>query len=204
MNLLALMKGLKGIIPGGLSLKDFSMLTQTSEAAASEILDNLMQNGIGTYDNGIVRFGESARLRTGILAMKLGATIEDVSRLLNWQDFESLAAEILNARDFETFCNIVLTKPRMQIDVVGVKNDLAILIDCKHWKRMSQSALEKAVIKQVDRTKHYVARERIRAAVPAIVTLYEHETKFIKKVPIVPIHKLDSFCEELYGSVEGL
>ena len=34
MNLQTLVKGIQGIIPGGLSVKDFSMATQTSEHLA--------------------------------------------------------------------------------------------------------------------------------------------------------------------------
>lgn len=204
MNLQSLVKGIKGIIPGGLSVRDFSMATQTSEELAREILDNFMQNGIGRYEDGQVYFEETDKLKTGILAINMGAAIDEVSRLLEWQDFEALAAEILEKRDFESTRNIILTKPRMQIDVIGIKSGVAILIDCKHWNNMSQSALQNAVKKQIERTKQYLSKEKIRAAVPAIVTLYQHDLQFIDRVPIIPIHQLDSFCEEFYGNLEKL
>jgi len=204
MNLQSLVKGIKGIIPGGLSVRDFSMATQTSEELAREILDNFMQNGIGRYEGGQVYFEETDKLKTSILAINMGAAIDEVSRLLEWQDFESLAAEILEKRDFESTRNVILTKPRMQIDVVGIKSGVAILIDCKHWNNMSQSALQNAVKKQIERTKQYLSKEKIRAAVPAIVTLYQHDLQFIDRVPIIPIHQLDSFCEEFYGNLEKL
>ncbi len=197
-----LVSGIKGIIPGGISVKDFSVVTQTSEEMAVEILDNFMQNGIGIHENYTVYFEENDRLKTCILAISMGAPIDEVSRLLEWKDFESLTAEILERRDFYTMRNVTLTKPRMQIDVIGIKSGTAILIDCKHWNKMSQSALENAVKKQVERTKHFLSKEKIQAAVPAIVTLYQHETRFIKKVPIIPIHQLDSFCDEFYGNLE--
>ncbi len=197
-----LVSGIKGIIPGGISVKDFSVVTQTSEEMAVEILDNFMQNGIGIHENDTVYFEENDRLKTCILAISMGAPIDEVSRLLEWKDFESLTAEILERRDFDTMRNVTLTKPRMQIDVIGIKSGTAILIDCKHWNKMSQSALENAVKKQVERTKHFLSKEKIQAAVPAIVTLYQHETRFIKKVPIIPIHQLDSFCDEFYGNLE--
>lgn len=204
MNLQTLVKGIQGIIPGGLSVKDFSMATQTSEDLAREILDNFMQNGIGRYEGEQVYFEESDKLKTSILAISMGAAIDEVSRLLKWQDFESLAAEILEKRDFDTTKNIILTKPRMQIDVVGIKSDVAILVDCKHWKNMTQSALQSAVTKQIERTKQYLAKEDVRAAIPAIVTLYQHDLQFIDRVPIIPIHQLDSFCDEFYGNLEKL
>lgn len=203
LNLQSLVKGIQGIIPGGQSVEDFAMATGTSKELAVMILDNLMQNGIGIYENGLIQFEESDKMRTGILAITMGAPIDEVSRLLDWQDFESLAAEVLESRDFETTRNVVLSKPRVQIDVIGIKSGIAVVIDCKHWKKMSQSALSHAVRKQVERTKQFVSREKVRAAIPAIVTLYQYETKFVDKVPIIPIHQLDAFCEELYGNMES-
>jgi len=204
MNLQMLVKGIKGIIPGEISVKDFTMAIDTSEEMATEILDNLMQNGIGIHENNIIHFEENDRLKTGILAISMGVPIEEISSLLEWQDFESLTAEILEKRDFDTKRNVMLTNPRMQIDVIGIKSGIAILIDCKHWNRMNQSALEKAVKKQIERTKHFLSREKIQAAVPAIVTLYQHEIRFIEKVPIIPIYQLDAFCDEFYGNLEEL
>lgn len=204
MNLQTLVKGIQGIIPGGLSVKDFSMATQTSEELAREILDNFMQNGIGRYEDGQIYFEETDKLKTSILAISMGAAIDEVSRMLEWQDFESLAAEILEKRDFETTRNVILTKPRMQIDVIGIKSDIAILIDCKHWNNMTQSALQSAVKKQIERTKQYISKENTKAAIPAIVTLYQHDLQFIDRVPIIPIHQLDSFCDEFYGNLEKL
>lgn len=203
MNLQTLVRAIQGIIPGGISVTDFSMATQTNEDTAVKILDNLMQNGIGTYENSLIQFEEQDRLKTSILAITMGAPIDEVSRFLKWQDFESLTAEILENRDFETARNVIFTKPRMQIDVIGIKSGVAVLIDCKHWNRMSQSALEQAVKKQIERTKLFVSKEKVQVAIPAIVTLYQHETRFVERVPIIPIHQLDAFCEEFYGNIDG-
>jgi len=196
-------RGINGIIPGGLSIKDFSVVTKIDEETTKMLLDNFLQNGIGTYEDQQIFFDENDRLKTCLLAIQMGAPIDEISRLLDWRGFESLAAEILDASDFETTRNLVLTKPRMQIDVVGVKSDVAILIDCKHWKRSSQSALENAVKKQIERTKRFLKTENVKAAIPAIVTLHQ-EVRFIDKVPIIPIFQLSSFCEEFYGNLDDL
>jgi hypothetical protein len=194
-------RGINGIIPGGLSIKDFSVVTKIDEETTKVLLDNFLQNGIGTYEDQQIFFDENDRLKTCLLAIQMGAPIDEVSRSLGWKDFESLAAEILDVSEFETTRNLVLTKPRMQIDVVGVKSDVAILIDCKHWKRSSQSALENAVKKQIERTKRFLKTENVKAAIPAIVTLHQ-EVRFIDKVPIIPIFQLSSFCEEFYGNLD--
>ncbi len=204
LNLTTLVKGIPGIIPGGLSVKDFSMATQTSEDLAKEILDNLMQNGIGRFEDGQIQFEDSDKLKTSVIAISMGAPIDEISRMLEWQDFESLAAEVLEKRDFDTTKNVIMKNPRIQIDVVGIKSEVAILIDCKHWSNMTQSALSEAVKKQVIRTKQFISKHKVRGAIPAIVTLYQHSVQFIDRVPIIPIHQLDSFCDEFYGNLEAM
>ena len=84
MNLQSLVRGIPGIIPGGISIKDFSMATQTSEALARSILDNFLQNGIGTYQDKMIYFKENDRLKTALLAISTGAAIDEVSRFLQW------------------------------------------------------------------------------------------------------------------------
>jgi len=204
LNIQTLVKGIKGIIPGGLSVKDFSVVTQTSDETARQILDNFMQNGIGTFQDNQIHFQDNDKLKTSLLALRMGAPIDEISQILDWKDFEALVSEILELREFDVTRNLTLTKPRMQIDVIGIKAGVAILIDCKHWKRLSYSALETAVNKQIERAKHYVIKEKVRAALPAIVTLYQEEVKFINKVPIIPIFQLDSFCDEFYGNLEEM
>ncbi len=180
------------------------MVTRTDEDTAKMVLDNFLQNGIGEYEDHQVFFDENDKLKTCLLAIRMGAAVDEVSRSLDWKDFESLAAEILDASEFETTRNLILTKPRMQIDVIGVKSDVAMLIDCKHWKRASQSSLEKAVKMQIERTKRFLKTENVKAAIPAIVTLYQEKVRFIDKVPIIPIFQLSSFCEEFYGNLDDL
>jgi len=204
LNLQTLVRGIDGIIPGGISIKDFSVVTRTDEETARSMLDSFLQNGIGTYEDHQVFFDENDRLKTCLLAIRMGAPVDEVSRSLDWKDFESLAAEILEASEFETTRNLILTKPRMQIDVVGVKSDIAILIDCKHWKRANQSSLDNAVKKQIERTKRFLKTENVKAAIPAIVTLYQEEIRFIDKVPIIPVLQLSSFCEDFYGNLDEL
>jgi hypothetical protein len=204
LNIQILVKGIRGIIPGGVSVKDFSVVTDTSEETARQILDNFMQNGIGTFQDNQIHFQDNDKLKTSLLTLRMGAPIDEISQILDWKDFEALVSEILELREFDVTRNLTLTKPRMQIDVIGTKAGVAILIDCKHWKRLSYSALETAVNKQIERTKHYVTKEKVRAALPAIVTLYQEEVKFINKVPIIPIFQLDSFCDEFYGNLEEM
>ena len=144
------------------------------------------------------------KLKTALSDIKSGAPIEEASRDVDWKDFEGLVAEILESKNFEVVRNFRMKKPTMEIDVVGIRLDTAVLIDCKHWKRMSNSALEGIVQKQVERVKHYVSITDEIMAVPVIVTLYQESVKLINKVPIVPIMQFSSFIDEFYGNLDNI
>ena len=144
------------------------------------------------------------KLRTALLAIKNGMPIEEASRYVDWKDFEGLVAEILESKHFQVTRNFRMKKPTMEIDVIGLRLGVAVLIDCKHWKRMSNSMLETIVRKQIERVKHYVANTKDVVAVPTIVTLYQEETSFINRVPIVPILQFSSFIDEFYGNLEDI
>ena len=144
------------------------------------------------------------KLKTAISAIKSGIPIEEASRDVDWKDFEGLVAEILESKNFEVTRNFRMKKPTMEIDVVGIHLGTTVLIDCKHWKRMNNSALENIVLKQIDRVKHYVATTNETVAAPVIVTLYQEVTKFVNRVPIVPIIQFSSFIDEFYGNLEDI
>jgi len=204
MNPKLVAKGINGIIEGGMSVTDFSVICELDEITAKELLYTLVQNGIGILNDDLVDFDiPNDRLQTALFAINLGADVEDVSEYLNWKDFESLTGIILEEKDFEVTKNLILAKPRMEIDVIGKKMDIAFLIDCKHWKNMSKSALDEIVKKQIERVKRFVSIENT-SALPVIVTLHQETIQFVGNVPIVPIMKLSSFLDEFVGNLASL
>lgn len=199
-----LIVGLQGIITGGISIQDFSAVTKISTFDSENILDEFVKNNIGTKENNFYYFQDADKLKIAILLLEKGLPIDEISIALGWKDFEGLTAEILTSKDFAVIKNMILTKPRMEIDVIGIRLGIAILIDCKHWKRYSISSLTNAVKKQIERTKHYVAKTPGAVAVPVIVTLYQDKVNFIQSVPIVPIFQFSSFIEEFYGNLDQM
>lgn len=197
-------EGLRGIIPGGVSAHDFSMITKTSEIDSRKILDEFVKKGIGVKKDDIYNFEIGDKLKAAVELLQTGFPLDDISAVLNWKDFEGLTAEILSEKNFAVITNLVLTKPRLEIDVVGIRLGIALLIDCKHWKRYSSSALSSAVKKQIERTKQYVSKTQNAIAVPVIVTLYQDKVDFIDNVPIVPIFQLSSFLDEFYGNLDNV
>ena len=199
-----IIRGIRAIIPGGVSEHDFSVASEMDEFSAKELLQIFLHNGIGILDENIVEFQNSDRIKASIFAIRNGATIEDVSEFLSWQNFEGLVSRVLDENGFNVQKNLILTKPRMEIDIVGIKLGISILIDCKHWKRMTQSALNDIVNKQVERVKRYVEKTESTSAIPVIVTLHEEKVNFVNKVPIVPVMQLSSFLDEFYGNLDKM
>lgn len=199
-----MLSGLKGIIPGGISVGDFTTVTKSNAVDSQNILDSYVKSGIGKKQEDKYYFEDGDKLKVAIELIKNGGPLDEISILLDWKDFEGLVAEILFSKNFAIIKNLILTKPRMEIDVIGIRLGVAMLIDCKHWKRYSSSALSAAVKKQIARTKHYILKTPGSIAVPVIVTLYQDKIDFIDRVPIVPIFQFSSFIDEFYGNLDQM
>ena len=153
-----MLTGLNGIIPGGISVEDFTAIAKTNTVDSQKILDGYIKTGIGTKQENKYYFEDGDKLKAAIELIKIGGPLDEISIMLSWKDFEGLVAEILYSKNFAIIKNLILTKPRMEIDVIGIRLGIAMLIDCKHWKRYSSSTLSSAVKKQIARTKHYILK----------------------------------------------
>ena len=59
MNPKLVVKGINGIIEGGVSVTDFSVICELDEINAKELLYTLVQNGIGNLNDDVVDFGSA-------------------------------------------------------------------------------------------------------------------------------------------------
>lgn len=196
-------------MPGTISVLDFAAAARIDGASARTVLERLAASGIGARaGGGEYEFADGDRLRAAVLAIREdGAGIDEVSELVGWRDFEGLAAEVLESRGFETERNLRVSEGgrRAEIDVAGTRGGIALLVDCKHWRRSSASALAEAARRQAGRARLYVAAGAgAPRALPVIVTLREDGIEFAGRVPIVPALKLGSFADEFYGDAERL
>ena len=196
--------GLPGILVGGISVEDFSAVTKLNIVDSKTILDEFIKNNIGTKQDNSYYFEDGDKLKIAVKLLENGSPIDEISVALDWKDFEGLTAAILTSKNFAVIKNMMLTKPRMEIDVIGIRLGVAILIDCKHWKLYSVSSLSTVVKKQIERTKHYVKKTPGAISVPVIVTLYQDKVDFIENVPIVPIFQFSSFIDEFYGNIDQM
>jgi hypothetical protein len=177
-----------------------------SKMTAKAVLEYMVSNGIGihTLSRNQYRFSKTDKMKLAVLALQRGCDIEGISKSINWKDFEALASEILSLCGYHCRTNIRLSKPRrIEIDVVGINHKLAIVADCKHWRRYSPLSISSYVEKQTERTiilletKGRTKQYSIDHAIPIILTLYSMNVEFIDGVPIIPIHKFRSFVEDV-------
>jgi hypothetical protein len=190
------------------NVDDFQIRTGiVSRRVAKSVLEFLINNGIGEVSPyGMIHFSDADRLKTAILALQMGCEIEDISKKLSWKDFEALTSELFKLGGYKSEVHIWFSKPRMEIDVVGIDSKkFAIVVDCKHWKYGSLSVLCSYARKQTERTKVFLAkRSSITSAVPIIVTLHCMKVRFINGFPIVPIREFKSFLEKVNDNLSQI
>lgn len=138
--------------------------------------------------------------------VKAGMTPESVSSALTWQEFEVFCSSLLMAHGYSITTNIVLTKPRRQIDIFAESGTLDLSVDCKHWgKSFSVSTLERVADSQIERTSLLKAKRSVKLPVlPIIMTLVDSETRAVNGVPVVPIFAARDFLSSVSRFDEGL
>ncbi|MEM2211332.1 MAG: hypothetical protein QW372_06510 [Nitrososphaerales archaeon] len=204
MNPRTLLKILPEISLGEYSINEIAIKAQLGVIVVKEVLEELSKNGIGILINDKVKFEDKDRMFTSILGIKYGLSVEEVSKFLSWKDFESFVSFISSQNGYSVSKRVRWKKHSMEIDVLAIKNDLGLAIDCKHWKRINHSAMNKIVQLQIERARRFMrsnlsSKLNVKFTLPIIVTLYSNDINFINKVPIVPISKFQNFLLEFTG-----
>ncbi len=187
-----------------------------SKELCRDALNYLLENGVGrvvgySIDGGeILSFNSRDRISSVLLALRLNASIDEVTPLLDWRDFEVLTSDILESNGYDVVRNLRLSskvdgkgkdkgKGKVEIDVVGIKSiyssSIALTIDCKHWNYITYGALVRIAEKQIQRTHLLLGYYSIDRALPVIITLRD-APMLIDGIPIVPISRFNSFLNE--------
>lgn len=195
-SLLAL--ALEGI-PTSTTIREFqTSCGLTSRITTCSLLQFLHEKGVGYLNGTRLGFSPADKLKVLLVALELGCSLDLLSSRLSWRDFELFASAILERHGYRSVTNICFRNPRIQIDVVSKLGRIALVIDCKHWKKMSRSGMIQCANLQYLRTKIYVGKmHNLIYAFPLVVTLYELPHKIIEGVPFIPISKLHSFVTNL-------
>ena len=141
-------------------------------------------------------------------AIALGADPQEVSKFLNWKDFEELVYLFLSKAGLKVVKNVRYGPRRYEVDVIGIDliSKYALIIDCKHWMPgyRKKGKLIQAARNHRKRTEElsnmctFVSNDipeifHVRYLLPIIVTLTETYKGVINGVFIVPIRTLRDF-----------
>ncbi len=191
------------VSPGKHQLSTIARLSGVGQTTLKELILELSEQEVGQLTNSAVKFERDSRLKLAIVAISLGCPAIDVSRLLDWRDFENFAAEILRRNDYDVETNLLIKRPRMQIDLVARKGDFALCVDCKHWSRLVGPArITEVALRQLRRTRTFVEsypalKLGISNATTVVITLFEESIIMCKGVPVVPVDKFQRFITDL-------
>ncbi len=166
-----------------------------NDILSTDVLEFILSKGI-TVNNKMIQNISFNKISLGIAAIECGADVLEVCKLIDWKDFEIFSSEVLKFHDYLVYVNYRVKNPTRQIDIIGIRSKIGLIVDCKHWKRSSYSTLLQVVKKQKERTvllndrKHVLG---ISNLYPIIVTFFHNQCQYIDGVPIVPIRNLNSF-----------
>lgn len=181
-------------------------------AIGQKLLKRLQNEGLIYVAKGTIRTDSFERLKLAVRALSLGADPENVSGVLQWQEFEGIAAVIFRENHYAVCRNLRFKHAgrRYEIDVVACKKPLAVCLDCKHWHRgYHPSTLKNVVREQVERTKalaRCVQNSAIQVEcsswneimmIPAVLSLLGSGPRFLDDVPIIPVLQFQDFLNEL-------
>jgi predicted transcriptional regulator len=175
-------------------------------------LRDLALQGIVYLNDETVAVRADGRMAIAIRAIESGLDPEDVSRALNWQEFETLVTEAMKANGYRTVKHLVFKRSgkRFEIDVLAIRNDLILSCDCKHWRHgWNPSRIRSAVKSQITRTQALLesaeplesrfglSKTKSLRALPVILALADVPNRIVEGVPVVPILRLSAFLSGL-------
>jgi Nuclease-related domain len=166
-----------------------------SSFSTLDFLDFLIQKDVVIKDKQI-EVSSHNKIIIALAAVECGADILTVCKLINWINFESFTSEIMKFHNYMVYKNYRIKNPTRQIDLVGIRLQNALVVDCKHWKRNSYSEMVRAVNKQKERSILFMEKNKsieIEYSYPIIITFLPNEFRFVNQVPIVPISSFNSF-----------
>ncbi len=196
-------------------LHDLSNLTSIPEEVLIDKLREI-KNIISIRDHEII---VEKPLELALYLLRKGLSFKEVSRYIDWRDFEKVTAEILSSHNYVILTNLIVTKPvRFEIDVIGVDtgSGRGIFIDCKHWGRgVSRSSLIDIISKHVERINKFVRYfnwvknkwiyfRYLREIIPVIVTLTTPSIRVYDNVLVVSIQEFNQFLTDIYRVLEIL
>jgi len=207
-----LISALKLTKTGPSNQEDIKSDAKLPSSVVGFLLRKLQSEGLIYVEDSLVKIPLESRMKLAVKALQLRADVQQVSDLLAWQEFESMASVALEFNGYSTIKNVRFKNAakRWEIDVVGCKKPLVICIDCKQWHQgmhvsslrriaEAQSARVAALAESLpDKALNLIWTKWDKAVfVPVILSLINANVKFCDEVPIVPVLALQDFIHQL-------
>ena len=151
-----------------------------------------------------VRYLDDPRVRLSVIENLLvrGLSMDKVVEAIDWRGFESLVSEFFKSYGYKTYRNYRIG--RNEYDVIAVKGDHLISIDCKHWDKPLPPSKAREVVENLRMRSKKLYGDPIfkgRKIYMAVITMRESRVSFIDGVAVIPVTYLRDFIEELYSLV---
>lgn len=192
-----------------------------SPSEAENLLKKLADEGLIKIRNSQIHVPSARKVHLLILALRDGVSLERACKHITWLDFERVAVEALKVNGYEVALHVRLKTDgsRSEADIIALKGNLMLLIDCKHWRKpLYESNLKRLLEKQKTRIRLMTAAENVKFfedkigrkvprkfyVIPVVLTLLEERHKTYHGMPIVPVFKMASFLSELPAYIDQL
>ncbi len=171
--------------------------SQTTGPVASRVLSRFLE----VSDNHVL-ITPWLRVLLAIELSRLGR-LKEAARALTWREFERFARECLEGAGFRTEWNVRVKGQQRswQVDVVGIRGDLMLTVDCKHWNTPNYESRLKGVAEEQRAAAACLLRsmtvgpykQRTLQGLVTILTLSEPRSKFLKNTVLISIEQFANF-----------
>ena len=197
---------------GPVSQELIKKVTKAPSVLIRKLLQRLQDEGLVYLRAKLLEANDLQRLKMAILAVESGADVERVSGLLQWKEFEAIAAVAFERNGYKVKKNLRFAHggKRWEIDIVGCRRPFVVCVDCKHWHHgLHPSTLKRIAEEQVERTSALAEslpnpKVKLDSAswdyvrfVPGVLSLVKGQAKFYDEVPVVSVLQLQDFLGRL-------
>jgi len=189
--------------------------------AGSEDLDKELhafkEKGLINLNREFLEVTPRQRVMLAESLIRSGQDVQQVSRLLAWQEFEEFVEAALDESGFRSVRHVIFKSRvgRREIDIIAWNDVWILVVDCKHWSgALTHSRMKIAAEAQIQRGRALIERPEIMQRrgiarielplLPVILTLGEPRERLIQGVPIVGLSKFSSFLQEVSPYTTGL
>lgn len=195
---------LESILKGTNDVNSLAKIYGVSRGQLRELLKGL--DGISLSEERIVI---DNKVRLIVSALNRGVPPNLLSRYLTWREFEDEVSRILSVNGYTVYSNLIFrTTRRWQVDVVAFSGSKILVIDCKHWKKVSKYGLEDAASNHYQRALGLSKSVKLAELalksnfeeghlIPVIVVLSSSYKGIMNGVFVVPIQYFEGFLREI-------